>query len=73
MSSARGTGLSGMPAVTPSLWFDDYREETAQFYTAVFPNSSIEKLHRYADARQATCAAGRRDGLPRRGHPRSHR
>lgn len=39
-----------MPAITPSLWFDDNVEEAAQFYTSVFPNSSIEQIVRYTDA-----------------------
>ena len=30
-----------MPAITPFLWFDDQAEEAAQFYTSVFPRSSI--------------------------------
>lgn len=50
MSSAGCDGLSGMPSITPSLWFDDNLEEAARFYTAVFPNSSIEKFDRYTDA-----------------------
>ena len=36
-----------MPSITPSLWFDNNLEEAAQFYTSIFPNSSIEKLVRY--------------------------
>jgi predicted 3-demethylubiquinone-9 3-methyltransferase (glyoxalase superfamily) len=39
-----------MPAITPSLWFDDNLEEAAEFYTAIFPNSSVEILHRTTDA-----------------------
>ena len=39
-----------MPAITTSLWFDNNLEEAAEFYTSVFPNSSIEELHRSADA-----------------------
>lgn len=39
-----------MPAITPSLWFDDNLEEAAEFYTAVFPNSYIERLNRYTNA-----------------------
>ena len=39
-----------MPGITPSLWFDDNLEDAAEFYTSVFPNSSIEKLHRTTDA-----------------------
>ncbi|MBY0288485.1 MAG: VOC family protein [Mycobacteriaceae bacterium] len=43
-----------MPAITPSLWFDDNLEEAAAFYTAIFPNSSIEGLERYTDAGPGT-------------------
>lgn len=39
-----------MPAITPSLWFDNNLEEAAEFYTSVFPNSHIEALNRYTDA-----------------------
>jgi predicted 3-demethylubiquinone-9 3-methyltransferase (glyoxalase superfamily) len=39
-----------MPAITPSLWFDNNLEEAAEFYTAVFPNSRIEELNRYTGA-----------------------
>ena len=35
-----------MPAITPSLWFDNDLEQAAEFYTSIFPNSSIEELHR---------------------------
>ena len=43
-----------MPSITPSLWFDNNLEEAAQFYTSIFPNSSIEKLVRYNDAGPGT-------------------
>ena len=43
-----------MPAITPSLWFDDDLEEAAEFYTSVFPNSSIEGFTRYTDAGPGT-------------------
>ena len=39
-----------MPTITPSLWFDGNLEEAAEFYTSVFPNSSVEGLTRYTDA-----------------------
>jgi predicted 3-demethylubiquinone-9 3-methyltransferase (glyoxalase superfamily) len=35
-----------MPAITPSLWFDNNLEEAAEFYVSVFPNSHIEALSR---------------------------
>jgi predicted 3-demethylubiquinone-9 3-methyltransferase (glyoxalase superfamily) len=43
-----------MPSITPSLWFDNNLEEAAQFYTSIFPNSSIEKVNRYTDAGPGT-------------------
>lgn len=43
-----------MPSITPSLWFDSNVEEAAQFYTSIFPNSSIDKLVRYTDAGPGT-------------------
>ena len=35
--------------INPCLWFDDQLEEAAEFYTAIFPNSSIGHLTRYDD------------------------
>ncbi|RZT25999.1 putative 3-demethylubiquinone-9 3-methyltransferase (glyoxalase superfamily) [Mycobacterium sp. BK558] len=43
-----------MPAITPSLWFDDDLEDALAFYTDVFPNSSIERIDRYTDAGPGT-------------------
>ena len=43
-----------MPAITPSLWFDNNLEEAVEFYTSVFPNSSVERLHRYTEAGPGT-------------------
>lgn len=37
-------------SITPCLWFDDRLEEAAEFYTKIFPNSSIGHLARYNDA-----------------------
>lgn len=39
-----------MPNITPSLWFDNNVVEAAEFYTSVFPNSSIEGIERYTEA-----------------------
>ncbi|BBX68780.1 VOC family protein [Mycolicibacterium psychrotolerans] len=39
-----------MPVITPSLWFDNDLEDAVAFYTAVFPNSSVERFDRYTDA-----------------------
>jgi len=43
-----------MPPITPSLWFDGDLEQAAEFYTSVFPNSSIEGFNRYSDAGPGT-------------------
>ncbi|MGE2730150.1 VOC family protein [Mycolicibacterium vaccae] len=43
-----------MPAITPSLWFDDNLEDAIAFYTAVFPNSTVERLSRYTEAGPGT-------------------
>ncbi|BBX63013.1 VOC family protein [Mycobacterium saskatchewanense] len=39
-----------MPAITPTLWFDDNLEEAAEFYTSVFPDSRIEGMNRTTEA-----------------------
>jgi predicted 3-demethylubiquinone-9 3-methyltransferase (glyoxalase superfamily) len=36
------------------LWFDNNLEEAAAFYTAIFPNSSVERFHEYTDAGPGT-------------------
>jgi predicted 3-demethylubiquinone-9 3-methyltransferase (glyoxalase superfamily) len=43
-----------MPSITPSLWFDNNLEEAAEFYTSIFPNSSIEQFQRYTEAGPGT-------------------
>jgi predicted 3-demethylubiquinone-9 3-methyltransferase (glyoxalase superfamily) len=43
-----------MPPITPSLWFDNDLEEAAQFYTSIFPNSTVERLTRYTEAGPGT-------------------
>ncbi|MGZ8802253.1 MAG: VOC family protein [Mycobacterium sp.] len=43
-----------MPAITPSLWFDNDLEQAIEFYTAIFPNSSVERMDRYTDAGPGT-------------------
>ena len=35
-----------MSKITPCLWFDGEAEEAAKFYTAIFPNSSIDTISR---------------------------
>ncbi len=54
MSFGPDLGQHGMASITPSLWFDDNLEEAAQFYTSVFPNSSVEEFTRYTDAGPGT-------------------
>ncbi|ANW62940.1 hypothetical protein BCA37_04370 [Mycobacterium sp. djl-10] len=39
-----------MTTMTPCLWFDNTLEEAIEFYTSVFPNSSVESLVRYTEA-----------------------
>lgn len=36
--------------ITPFLWFDKEAEEAVNFYTSVFPNSSVGKITRYGEA-----------------------
>ena len=43
-----------MPSITPSLWFDDDLVEAAEFYTSVFPHSSMEGFDRYTAAGPGT-------------------
>ncbi len=33
-----------MPAITPCLWFDDNLADAAEFYTGIFPNSSVGEM-----------------------------
>jgi predicted 3-demethylubiquinone-9 3-methyltransferase (glyoxalase superfamily) len=39
-----------MPRITPFLWYDTQAEEAARFYTAIFPNSSLNTITRYGDS-----------------------
>lgn len=43
-----------MPAITPSLWFDNDLEDAIAFYSAIFPNSLVESIERYTDAGPGT-------------------
>lgn len=36
-----------MQKITPCLWFDKNCEEAVNFYTSIFPNSSIKHIERY--------------------------
>jgi predicted 3-demethylubiquinone-9 3-methyltransferase (glyoxalase superfamily) len=40
--------------ITPFLWFDHQAEAAAQFYTAIFPNSRIIHVTRYAESDHET-------------------
>jgi predicted 3-demethylubiquinone-9 3-methyltransferase (glyoxalase superfamily) len=42
--------MAKLKTIAPCLWFDDQAEPAAQFYTAMFPNSSITKISRYGEA-----------------------
>ena len=37
-----------MSAITPNFWFDGTAEEAAEFYVSLFPNSSVDGVHRAA-------------------------
>ena len=39
-----------MPAITPSLWFDNDLEDAIAFYSSIFPNSSVDSIERYTEA-----------------------
>jgi predicted 3-demethylubiquinone-9 3-methyltransferase (glyoxalase superfamily) len=56
-----------MPAITPSLWFDNSSQETdleaaAAFYTGIFPNSRIERVNRTPDGSAVVSAVFVLDG-----------
>lgn len=40
--------------ITPCLWFDHQAEAAAQFYIAIFPNSKITHMSRYAESEHET-------------------
>jgi predicted 3-demethylubiquinone-9 3-methyltransferase (glyoxalase superfamily) len=43
-----------VPAITPSLWFDNNLEEAAEFYFSIFPNSKMEQIERFSEAGPGT-------------------
>jgi predicted 3-demethylubiquinone-9 3-methyltransferase (glyoxalase superfamily) len=45
-----------MSKITPCLWFDGQAEEAAAFYTAMFPDSRIDKVVRAAADNPSTAA-----------------
>ena len=40
--------------ITPFLWFDKQAEDAVNFYTSVFPNSSVGQITRYGEAGPGT-------------------
>jgi len=40
-----------MKTFTTCLWFDTQGEEAAEFYTSLFPNSTITNVSRYGEGR----------------------
>ncbi len=40
--------------ITPNFWFDGTAEEAAEFYVSLFPNSSIDGVHRAASDNPST-------------------
>lgn len=41
--------MTSVTSISPCLWFDDQLEDAAEFYTSIFPNSSIGHLARYQE------------------------
>jgi predicted 3-demethylubiquinone-9 3-methyltransferase (glyoxalase superfamily) len=39
-----------MPSIKPFLWYDSQAEEAMNFYTSIFPNSSVVTVTRYGEA-----------------------
>jgi len=39
-----------MPSIVPNLWFDSQALDAAEYYVAIFPNSSIRAVAHYTDA-----------------------
>ena len=42
--------------ISPFLWFDKQAEEAANFYVSIFPDSAVETIIRYPEARVLTVA-----------------
>lgn len=40
--------------ITPNFWFDGTAEEAAEFYVSLFPNSSVDGVHRAAGDNPST-------------------
>ncbi|SIS55520.1 VOC family protein [Salimicrobium flavidum] len=41
--------MAALQKITPCLWFDTQAEQAAQYYTSIFPDSSIGKITHYTD------------------------
>ncbi len=44
-----------MPIITPYLWYDNEAREAAEFYTSVFPKSSITSVTTLHDTPSGDC------------------
>jgi predicted 3-demethylubiquinone-9 3-methyltransferase (glyoxalase superfamily) len=44
------TDMTITTTISPCLWFDSELEEAAEFYTKIFPSSSVGHMTRYTDA-----------------------
>ncbi len=42
--------MSHVHKISPNLWFDTQAEEAAEFYTGIFPNSTVTRIARYPAA-----------------------
>ena len=40
-----------MPRIVTNLWFDSEALEAAEYYCSIFPNSAVDRVAHYADAR----------------------
>lgn len=41
-----GSGRQRMTRIAPCLWYDGQAEEAANFYASIFPDSSVDVVHR---------------------------
>ena len=44
--------MSAIPKIQPSLWFAGNAKEAAEFYTNIFPSSSVNNIETYTEAGQ---------------------
>ena len=57
MNEPDKTDMNMQQKITPHLWFDDYAQEAAKFYTSIFKNSRIIDITHYG--KSAAEVAGR--------------